>query len=125
MLLDGQPLELKSGSWNGPQEPGSHELSLRIGEQRLPWGELTTVKVDDSEQRVLASVNGLNIKNGRFEISPADIQSAEISLNWLPSQTPDKSAEVTSLASDRPSHLYHRSLILPNPLPGNGKSQSG
>lgn len=84
VLLDGQPLELKSGSWNGPQEPGSHELSLRIGEQRLPWGELTTVKVDDSEQRVLASVNGIHIKNGHFEISPADIQSAEIRLNWLP-----------------------------------------
>ncbi|WP_417394281.1 protein kinase domain-containing protein [Gimesia chilikensis] len=101
VLLDGQPLELKSGSWNGPQEPGSHELSLRIGEQRLPWGELTTVKVDDSEQRVLASVNGIHIKNGHFEISPADIQSAEISLNWLPSQTPDQSAEVTSPASDQ------------------------
>lgn len=101
VLLDGQPLELKSGSWNGPQEAGSHELSLRIGDQRLPWGELTTIKVDNSEQRVLASVNGLHIKNGRFEISPADIQSAEISLNWLPSQTPDKSAKLTSPASDQ------------------------
>lgn len=101
VLLDGQPLELKSGSWNGPQEAGSHELSLRIGEQRLPWGELTTIKINDSEQRVLASVNGLRIKNGRFEISPADIQSAEISLNWLPSQTPDKSAKVTSPAPDQ------------------------
>lgn len=104
VLLDGQPLELKSGSWNGPQEPGSHELSLRIGEQRLPWGELTTVKVDNSEQRVLASVNGLHIKNGRFEISPADIQSAEIRLNWLPlaRKAVDQKAEVEVPVKQQP-----------------------
>ncbi len=84
VLLDGQPLELKSGSWSGSQKPGSHELSLRIGDQRLPWGELTTIKANGGEQRVLASVNGIHIKNGRFEIAAESRESAEIKLSWLP-----------------------------------------
>ncbi|QDU49523.1 serine/threonine protein kinase [Gimesia panareensis] len=84
VLLDGQPLDLKSGSWNGPQTPGSHELSLQIGDQRLPWGELTKVKSEGREQRVLASVNGVPLKNGRFEIAADSTESAEIKLSWLP-----------------------------------------
>ncbi|QDV17236.1 Serine/threonine-protein kinase PrkC [Gimesia panareensis] len=96
VLLDGQPLELKSGSWNGPQTPGSHELSLQIGDQRLPWGELTKVKSEGHEQRVLASVNGIPLKNGRFEIAADSTESAEIKLSWLPVEQKivDKNAEV-------------------------------
>ncbi|HCO22538.1 MAG TPA: hypothetical protein DIT97_05545, partial [Gimesia maris] len=96
ILLDGQPLDVKSGTWSGKQKSGSHELSLQIEDQRLPWGELTTVKSNGSERRVLASVNGIHIKNGRFEISPEDIKSAEIRLNWLPMNTADKKNEVTN-----------------------------
>ncbi|EDL62222.1 serine/threonine protein kinase [Gimesia maris] len=101
ILLDGQPLDVKSGTWSGKQKAGSHELSLQIGDQRLPWGELTTVKSNGSERRVLASVNGIHIKNGRFEISPEDIKSAEIRLNWLPMNTADKKNEVTNLVTSQ------------------------
>ncbi|HAW27969.1 MAG TPA: hypothetical protein DCY03_07600, partial [Planctomycetaceae bacterium] len=82
--LDGKPLELKSGNWKGTQESGLHELRLQIGNQRLPWGELTTVISEGSEQQVLASVNGVPLKNDRFEIVPDTTKSAEIKLSWLP-----------------------------------------
>ncbi|WP_417376936.1 protein kinase domain-containing protein [Gimesia maris] len=84
VLLDGKPLELKSGNWKGTQESGLHELRLQIGNQRLPWGELTTVISEGSEQQVLASVNGVPLKNDRFEIVPDTTKSAEIKLSWLP-----------------------------------------
>ncbi|WP_417387428.1 protein kinase domain-containing protein [Gimesia sp.] len=102
ILLDGKPLDLTSGSWTGTQKSGSHELSLQIGDQRLPWGELTTVKSEGNEQRVLASVNGVPLKNGRFEIVADSKESAEIKLNWLPSPTPGKSAKATSPVADQP-----------------------
>lgn len=101
VLLDGKPLELKSGNWKGTQESGLHELRLQIGNQRLPWGELTTVKSEGSEQQVLASVNGVPLKNDRFEIVPDTTKSAEIKLSWLPIT---QSVKVNENASPVVSH---------------------
>lgn len=104
ILLDGKPLDLKSGIWTGTQKSGLHELSLQIGDQRLPWGELTTVKSDGNEQRVLASVNGVPLKNGRFEIVPNTTESAEIKLSWLPveQKTDNQKTEVGTSVKQQP-----------------------
>lgn len=101
VLLDGKPLDLETGSWSGLQNSGPHELSLQIGAQRLPFGELTTLKTEESEQRVLASVNGIHIKNGRFELAPAAKKSAEIKLHWLPLTPLAKTNETASPSANQ------------------------
>ncbi len=99
VLVDGQPLDLMSGSWSGSQKAGTHELKLKIEEQFIPLEETVPLQRDGKKYQVRASVTGIDLVNNKFEIASASEQSAKINLTWIPVESnPEKNAPKMTMA---------------------------
>eukprot|EP00913_Durusdinium_trenchii_P035275 g33005.t1 len=93
VLLDGDELTLTDKTWEGKKKDQKHKLAVKVGNQTLSIGSLTTITLNDGRtvtHKLTLMLNGAELSSDSFEIVRGKTTVVKISLQ---TSTPRKKAD--------------------------------